>query len=525
MHSPRSAPPRRSRRLRAAAVSGAAIAALVAGCTSAVQQADAPASGSPQPGGTVTIVQTADVSPTTMLAQNNANLSVNRLIFNFLTAYDHETLEPQPELATNWELSDDQKSITFTLRDDVVYHDGRPFTADDVIGSIQVMQRPDVASQLKHVAALITDMEKIDDTRVTLTLEHAVTNLFDLFEMLPMIDVQTFDELLTGTVFNGTGPFKVDDYNPGQGMTLSKNEEYWKSGQPYLDGVNVTVVRDSQSALSSLKAGQSQLALDLAPLDAASVRNTPGFELVESDAYDSALYLASNVTVPLLADKEVRQAISRAIDRERILEQVQGGIGSVTSLPWSPSSPAYDESSVDVYAYDPDGARAALEELGVAGSAINIYYDAGFGPGAGIAEVVQFNLSEAGLEPTAVPLQSPEFLDRLRNGGLDGLFVSGHGFGQMNPATLVKGAFPFNAEKNASSFVSDEYKDLANRMWRAADEDEARKVYREMNEFLLDQQFVSDLVVSTHTYTISADLEGLAWTMLDYINLDDAYLG
>jgi peptide/nickel transport system substrate-binding protein len=308
-------------------------------------------------------------------------------------------------------------------------------------------------------------------------------------------------------------------------MSLSKNEDYWKDGRPYLDGVEVRVVRDSQSALSSLRSGQSQLALDLAPLDATSVANDPQFEVVESTAYDSTLYIASNVTVPFLADKAVRQAISYAIDRERILEQVQGGIGSVTSLPWSHNSAAYDESANDTYTYDPERATQMLADLGVAGTAVNIYYDAGFGPGAGIAEIAQFNLTEAGLAATAVPLQSPEFLDRLRNGGLDGLFVTGHGFGQLSPATLVKGSFPFNADRNASSFDNPEYKELANQMWTTVDESEAADVYQRMNEFLLDQQFVSDLVNSAHTYTIDSDLQDLNWTMLDYINLDEAYLG
>src|SRR4051794_20340681 len=404
MSSTRSASPSRRRRFLAAVGVGAVVATLVAGCTSAVSQ-EGQRAATPKAGGTLNIVQTADVSPTTMLTQNNPNLSVNRLIFNFLIDLDHKTLEPKPELATAWKLSDDQKTITFTLRDGVTFHDGRKFTSADVIGSIKTIQRPDVPSQMKHVAALITGMTAPDDTHVTLTLDHAVSNLFDLFEMMPIVDVNTFDDLLTGKTFNGTGPFKVDKYTPGQGMTLSKNEDYWVKGAPYLDGVKVTVVRDSQSALSSLKSGQSQLALDLAPLDATSVKSDPKFKLVESDANDSTLYLASNVTVPFLADKKVRQAISYAIDRKRILKQVQGGIGSVTSLPWSPNSPAFDKSEVDHYAYDPAKAKKLISDLGAAGTAVNINYDAGFGPGAGIAEIVQFNLTQAGLDATAVPLQ------------------------------------------------------------------------------------------------------------------------
>ena len=513
-----------TRRGQFIAMAAVLVASLVAGCTSAVNDEGTGTDGTPTPGGVLNIVQSADVSPTTLMAQNNPNMSINRLVFNYLVELDHETLEPQPSLATAWTVSDDGTSITFELRDDVTFHDGRKFTADDVIASVQVMQRPDVPSQLKHVANLVTDMTKSGDFSVTLTLSQAVSNLFDLFEMMPIIDIDTVDGLFDGTEFNGTGPFVVDDYNPSQGMTLSKNDSYWKDDLPYLDGVTVTVVRNSQSMLSSLRSGQSQLALDLAPLDASSLRSAPDFTVVEADAQDSTFYLASNVTNPLLADKEVRQAISYSIDRERILDQVLGGIGSVTSLPWSPASSAYDDSRLGYYAYDPEKAKSLIDELGAAGSPVNVYYDAGFAPAAGIAEIVQFNLEEAGLTPTAAPLQSSDFLDKLRNGGLDGLFVSGHGFGQLHPATLLKGAFPFNADNNASLFDSQEYKDLANRVWTTTDEADAAAVIDEVNAFLLDQQFVSDLVNSSHTFSISNDLHGLSWTMFDYIDLDEAYL-
>ncbi len=510
-----------ARRASNAVALGTALALALSGCVSAVDVEDS--GGTPQEGGVLNIVQGADIQPTTIMSQNNPNFSITRLAFNFLIALDHETLEPQPELATEWELSEDGLTLEFTLREGVTFHDGKEFTAQDVIGSVETIRREEVPSQLKHVANQIEDMKATDDQHVIFTFAQRLSNVYDLFEMMPIIDVETVDQLFSGEIFNGTGPFKVDEYNAGQGLTLSKNESYWKEGRPYLDGVEITVVRDSQSMLSSLRSGQSQLALDLAPLDATTIADDPSYELVLSDANDSTYYLGSNVTVPLLADNRVRQAIAFAIDRERVLEQVFGGVGEVTSLPWSPNSPAYDESLIDSYNYDIDRASSLLDEAGATGSPINVYFDAGFAPNVGLAEIVEFNLSEAGLEPNMQPLQAAEFLDRLRSGGFDGLFMTGHGFGQLNPATLVKGAFPYNADRNASSFDNDEYKQLANALWTSDPDDQAP--IDAMNKFLLEQQFVSDLVNYTHTYAISSQLSDLNWTMLDYIDLDEAYLG
>lgn len=477
-----------------------------------------------KPGGEVTIAQSVDISPATIMTQNTPNLALTHLVFNTLVDLDHDTLEPLPQLATEWELSDDGTVISFELEAGVTYHSGRDFTADDVLASIQMLQREDVPSQLKHVANQVTDMEVTSPTAITITFGQGVSNVWDLFALMPVIDIDTFDDLLAGKQFIGTGAFAVESYTPGQGVELVKNEDYWVSERPYLDAVNISVVRDSQSMAASLKSGQSQLALNLAPLDAQSLAGDPAYEVLYSDARDTNYYVASNVNVPLLSDPEVRQAISFAIDRERIVDQVLLGNGTATSLPWAPSSPAYDESLVDYYAYDAEKAAAMIEDLGVAGASVPLYYDANFGAAAGLAEIVQFNLTEAGLDVASTPLQAGEFNERLRGGTLDGLFISIHGFNQVSPATLVKGAFPFNAANNASQLVSEEYQALAEALWTATEESELEAAYAALNQFFLDQQFVSDLVNSAVTFSTSSTVRGADINMLDYLMLDDAFL-
>ncbi|MCX7522584.1 ABC transporter substrate-binding protein [Microbacterium sp. STN6] len=513
---------RRSRMLSLATIAVAS-AVVLTGCTSAVQKAESPDGNSPTKGGILHIVQAADVQPATLFAQNNPNFSLTRTVFNSLIDYNHKDLKPEPELATSWKMSDDGKALTFQLRKGVTFHDGSAFTAADVIASLKAVQRPGVASQTKSVATAISDMQAPNDHEVVITFSQAMSNTMDLFLMTPIIKAAAIDDALAGKSFMGTGPFSVKQYSPGQGFTLERYDDYWKKGAPYLDGVQITVVRDSQSMLSQLKSGQADLAMDLAPLDAASLKDTSGYELELSDANDSVQYIASNVTVPLLSDKRVRQAISYAIDRKRILEQVDGGIGSVASLPWAESSPAYDKSLVDHFARDLAKSKQLLEEADAVGKSVNIYYDAGFQPNTGIAQIAQFDLTQVGLKPNLIPLQASDFLDKLRTGGFDGMFLTGHGFGQLNPATLVKGAFPFNADANASSFDNAEYKQLANELW-LSNGVPSKATLDKMNSFLLDQQFVSDLVLSTHTFAISSKVKGLSETMLDYLDLDSTYI-
>jgi peptide/nickel transport system substrate-binding protein len=497
-------------------------ALLLAGCTAAVSK-DKNGSAKPAKGGTLRMVQTADIAPATLLSQNNPNFSICRTVFNTLTEYDHKTLQPRPSLATKWDVSDGGKTYVLTLRDDVKYHSGRSFGPDDVVAVIDILKRDTTSSQLKHVAA-ICDARKTGANEVTLTFSQAVANVFDLFEVMIMVDKETYPQLLAGKKFIGTGPFTMQSYRPGAGYTLKRNERYWQAGRPYLDGVEVAIVTQSSSAVASLRSGQSQLALDLAPLDAVGLKGNPGFELVSSDAQDSVFYLGQNVTVPPLDQVEVRQAIAWAIDRERILNQVLGGIGHTSSLPWPPSSPAFDPVKRDAYRHDTAKAKQLLARAGAAGASVNIFYNAGFAPNAGIAEIVQFDLTQAGLKAAAKPQQAADFFSLLSGAGIPGLFVNVHGFCQLHPATLVKGSFPFNIAANAERFTSGQYTNLATKMWTTTDQTAVKAVYNDMNDLLIKQQFVTDLVVSSHTYTISTKLNGLAWTMFDYINLDDAYL-
>lgn len=509
--------------------SGLAITALVAcgalalsGCRSAVDSS--PGDSGPRKGGTLNIVQSADIAPSTFLSQNNPNFSMIRTVFNTLTTYDHHSLQPRPELATSWTIAPGKKTVTLKLRDGVTFHSGRPFTADDVIFTLKAMKRQDVPSQLKHVAAAITEMKADDAHTVTLRLAQPVSNLFDLFEVMPIVDKNTFAGLLAGKKFVGTGPFQVVKYTPGSGVDLKKYAGYWQQGHPYLDGVHISVQSQSQSMLSSLRSGQTQLALDLAPLDTAAVKNDPGFKVIASDASDAVYYVASNVKTPPLDDRAVRQGIAWAIDRNRILKQALGGIGRTSSLPWSPSSPAFDQRRAGSYSQNLTKAKQLIGQAGATGKTVKVAFNSGFATNKSIAEIVQFNLKTAGLQARLVPLQAPDFFAKLGSGDMPGLFVNVHGFGQLSPATLVKGAFPFNADKNASNFDSDEYRTIAKQLWTPTDDTAAKAAYTRINDFLLDQQFVSDLVVSAHTFTISTKLKGLRYTMYDYLDLDDAYL-
>ena len=513
--------------LRRAGLGGAAAltAAGLPGCTLVARQVGERSGGSRR-GGRLLLAQAEDVNFATFRQQNTVNALWQRLVFNTLTVYDHATLRPRPSLATGWEVRDGGRTVVFRLRDDVRFHSGRPFGPEDVVANIRWQASEEGApGQLRSTAAAVTDAEATGPHEVTLRLAHGVSNFFDLCEIMFIADHETLAELETGSVLNGTGPFVFTDYSPGVSMSFRRNPRYWKPGRPYLDEAELRVVGEQQAIVAALQSGQTHLGFQLNGSHLHNVRADERLTVHELDTSDYGHYLGCNLAVEPLDDRRVRQAIAYAVDRDKILRMVVDGVGRTASSPWTPSSPAYDEDAARHYRHDPARARALLREAGVTGARLELAVRSSEpGGDRSTAEIVQDGLRAIGLDVEITVFQPADFQNRLSTANLPGLWVAGHGFGQLNPATLLNGAFPFNAHANASNFVSERYRRLADEAWKATGEAEAARAYREVTQLLLREQFVIDLVSSAQSFVFSDALRGIGYTMFNNLDLDDAYL-
>lgn len=517
-----------SRRTMLAGAATVGGAVLLSACgKDGASSGGAAASASPQPGGTAQLVQSADIAVKSILGQNLPNFTLQRLVWNTLTEYDISSLEPKPSLATEWSWSTDRLNLTVALRDDVKFHSGRPFGPKDVIDAIQRQATPPTGlnpGQLKAAAAAISGVEATGTNEVTIHLANPVSNFFDLFEAMYILDSESIDDLIAGTAFVGTGPFAFGSRTANVSLSLDKNPDYWKSGRPYLDGVEMRVIAQPDAMLSALRSRQAQLAANLPGTTLESLQGNDDFNVTAMKTQDAGWYVGCNVTVSPLDDKRVRQAIAYSIDREKVLTDSLGGIGTPTSIPWSPTSPAFDEDAAGTYSLDIDRAKSLLAEAGASDAELHLAVNAGQSVTGGIAEGIQFSIEQTGLTVIIDPLQDADFVARLVGAQMPGLWVASHGFGQMSPATLLTGAYPFNAAKNASNFSDPAYTALSQQVFTAASDDEAQAAYGEVTDYLLDQQFVVDMVSSSYSYTTTSSFQGYGYTLLDFLNLDDAFL-
>lgn len=513
--------PDRRQVLKAAAAGGAL---LLTGCASAVQQQQH-ASSKPKRGGTFNFGQQSDFNQANFLGQTSNNLGLDRALFNTLTRYNTKTLAPGPDLATSWSYSDGDTTLTMQLRRGVSFHSGDPFTAADVVYTVQTLKSALSTSQFKVTAGAVTDVSADSDTQVTFRLAHPVNNLFDMFEAMMILSSKTSgNPMVQGTPVVGTGPFMWKEYVPNNHLLLQRNPKYWKGGGlPYLDAVQLNVITDEQTLLLQLQSGQIEMALDLVPQQTIGLSSSK-FPTVNSPVQAQAYYVGSNLKIPPLDNQTVRQAIAWSVNRERINKQVFRNEYRVTAGPWAPTSPAYAKSQDTHFGYNVQKAKQLLRQSGYQGQEISISPSPNLPECIAIAQILQNDMQAAGFKATIAQVDQATYSKQFNQGVVPGLFVAQHGFGGMHPATLFLGARPFNATSNASNFADPTYQNLAQQAWTVTGSS-APSVYKQITNLILDQAFTIGLVMGGDQATSTASFKGFSFDAFDDVIYDQAYLG
>nr|WP_258562779.1 ABC transporter substrate-binding protein [Nocardioides sp. MAH-18] len=438
--------------------------------------------------------------------------------------YPLDSLEPQPRLATSWEQADDGLSLTLQLRDDVKFHSGRDFTSKDVEFSIKTWADPTWTVQLQRTAAAITGFDTTDPHAITLTFDHPLSNVFDLLDMLPIIDSESIDELKQGKAYVGTGPFVFESWTPSSKLEFTRNDDYW-GDEPHLDGIEVDIVSDPQAQVSQLRSGQLDLITGASNRDLETLGKDSKFSVTGFDGAAQQIYVGADLTNPNLDDLELRKAIAYAVDRERIVDEVFRGVGTPINLPWPDYSPAYDAAGNETYPYDPDQAKGIVTKLGDLPT-LPLAYPAGNANYEQVAQIVQANLEAVGIKTELQPTEYSQFIKQLIGGTMGGLWILQHAYAHYTPSTLAVSAYPFNADKNASHFESAEYKRHAEAAWGApsGDSPEAIENYQALNKDLLDNLFLIELALLHFQVASTPDVQDFTMSKRGELDFRATYL-
>jgi peptide/nickel transport system substrate-binding protein len=500
----------------AAAIIAAGVAIALAGCSSS--SSNPTASGTPS-GGIAQIAATADAQPQGIIAPRAGNLMWRQLVFEELVQLDPKTLQPQPMIATSWKLSDDQKTLTMKLRDDVTFHTGRKMDSSDVVYSIQQAMLPVNGVQLLKVAQQFTNVQATGANEVTITFATPLPTVFDLLDQVPIIDQQTFAQSVDGSKVIGTGPFMWKSWTPGGSLTLQKYAGYRDANKVKLDGVQLSIITDSTAQIAALKSDRTQLAYGLTITDALAFQNNPNFTLDTSSTINQMMGL--NSAAPSLSNQKVRQAIYYAIDRGRINKQLFGGLGDTTDLLWPTGDSGYDKNQAHEYSYNLDKAKQLLKDAGSPTVSFTMTVPA-YPIQQSMFEIIQNNLDAVGIKVTANVVDSATF-NKMKTDNNTGEAFLDLG-GALTPANAIDNLNALRPTGNLTGLNSAQYKALADTLRTAAagsDHDAATKA---MAQYILDQAVLQTIVRSPTLLPRNNVLQNPSYNVQGYLLLNHAHL-
>lgn len=279
----------------------------------------------------------------------------------------------QPYLATGWEIAPDGTTISFTLRDDVTFHDGTPLNAEAVVFTFNRFK--EAKTSAGEGLAGMTGVEALDDYTVRFTFAEPSAVFFSTLATPYAGIVSPTAVAAAGDAFGqqpvGSGPFKVSVWKQGTEVVLERNSDYrWSPatitnpGAPYIDQVVFKVIPDASTQLAALQAGEVDLIFVNSPNHINRLKEDSNVELIET-RLNSLIYLGFNCARAPLDDVKVRQALSHAVNKDEILLAALGGTGQVAFAPMAPTLPGFDPSLKQYeLGFDPAQAGALLAEAG-----------------------------------------------------------------------------------------------------------------------------------------------------------------
>ncbi|HRD99908.1 MAG TPA: ABC transporter substrate-binding protein [Ilumatobacteraceae bacterium] len=318
--------------------------------------ADTPSSSSEPAADVKPLVIAVSTEPSTLDAQ-----LVNDRSSRVVTSSMYEALlfrsaegEIVPLLATEYEATSDT-TWSFTLRDDVTFHNGEPFNAEAAAFSINRIISEEFGTQRTSYTDGIVEATATDEFTVEVETDGILATLPVQLTQIPMVPPGAADTLDTDPV--GTGPYKFVEWAPGVEIVATRNDAYWGEAPAIKDYI-VRVVADNQTALSALQSGEVDLVIDLLPeqMDQAPVAlSVPASEFS---------YIAFNTYLPALSDPRVRVAFNLAIDKDLLAETVYEGQARPNEAQHLAEGMLGFNPDLGPFPYDPEGAKALLDEAG-----------------------------------------------------------------------------------------------------------------------------------------------------------------
>lgn len=349
----------------------------------------------------------------------------------------------KPYLAESWEISEDGKQVTFTLRPNITFHDGTPLDAEAVKYNFDRIKEQGQQSVLSSMVAQIQSIDVIDSLNVRFTFPAPSSTLLSSLSTAYAGIVSPTAAKESGEVFGqkpvGSGAYMMESWEPGVAVTLVKNPNYaWAPGTeaienqaaPTIDRLVFKIIPDVTQQVTAFQAGEIDMLFVNQPSHVAKLQADPNTELIETQL-NSLIYLGFNLQKPPFDDVKVRQALSHVVNKEELLQTALGGIGVVAFSPLAPTLPGFDPSvKENELGFDLEKTKSLLTEAGFTQAADGAWSKDGQAfsltlvtstrpPNPAIATVLQSQFKAAGIPVEVQALDSTAAQEALTGGQYD----------------------------------------------------------------------------------------------------------
>ncbi|MBF0273603.1 MAG: peptide-binding protein [Nitrospinae bacterium] len=463
-----------------------------------------------------------------MIATDAASHSIAGLIFNGIIKFD-KNLNIVGDLAENWDISEDNLTITFHLRKGVKWQDGVEFTAHDVEFGYKLITDPNTPTPYGSDFMEIKEFKVIDDYNFSVTYKEPFAPALASWGNLVVLPKHILEgQDITKTPFArnpvGLGPYKFKEWKTGSSITLEASETYF-DGKPKIDVYHMRVIPDQATLFLELKSkGIDQMGLT--PTQYKRQTNSEFFEKnFNKFKYIGSVYtyLGYNHEREIFKDKRVRQAITYAIDKNEIIEGVLLGLGQPAQGPYKPGTWFYNDK-VKKYPYNPEKAKELLKEAGWSDTngdglldkdgkdfTFTIITNQGNSLRAKTAEIIQMRLKAIGINVEIMIIEWAAFLKDFVDVGKFDAIILGWSVSGSDPDQydIWHSSKTGPSQFNFVHYINKEIDELLVKGRKIFDHEERRKYYDRFQEILAEEQPYTFLYVPESLPIVHGRFKGI----------------
>lgn len=443
-----------------------------------------------------------------------STFSVTNNIYDTLVGVTQKW-EIVPRLAKEWKLSEDGMEITFILRDDVYFHNGRQFKASDVEFSFDRLKGEESPKARDYEN--IKEIQIIDEFTVKFITEKLDVELLKWFAYpwAAIVPEEEAANLKTKPV--GTGAFTLEEWTPQQSIVLKRNDNYF-GDKAKIETVKLKLIPDATSLMAGLQVGN----LDIIPLSGDQVNILKDNEAykVLSEPMNAVQIMSLNTDNEILANEKVRQAMSMAINKVEVIEASQFGYGAKIGSHLPPTSPDYYDCN-DIIEYNPEKAKDLLKEAGYEnGFDIELTLPKNYQLHVDAGQVIADQLSQIGINVNIELVEWGTWVSEVYGGKKFEMTVVGH------TGRLDSYAFLSRYKSDSNDYISlktGEVDKLLDDALQELDENKRKEIYKEI-QIILANKLPAIYLQTPHTMIgAQKNVEGMEIFPIDVYDYKNVY--